>query len=246
LGISRLEAVEWGKYLQCIGVIDQVESKFEFGDNQNCYHFSSKRDIYLNPFRGKEIFIFNDRVIGHLRRIIIVHLAQIKKWVIDEIEYAQTCKGHLFTLKVIQSFISVGKELLELNNLHSLQAILAGLDIISRITKYKATWEKITQEELSWFISTRAIYNSFSVLYKSILHLKLPCVPCVLVYLDKIYQIVKHCGQPNLSEVLVNVKRIINVGKIIELFVRVQNMPPIFEHVPVIQEYINNVIICRK
>jgi len=239
LGVTKSEAIVWGKFLQRLGVLDHVEAKFEFGDNQCWYKFSSKRDNLVNNFHAKEVFFFdlqNDKT--RVRQIISNHLAIIKSWTIHEIDVALSTRGMTFALKVIQGFIRVGKELLYLNNLHSLQAIIAGLEDFSRKIKYKALWDKITLEDLAWFTSTRALFNSFTVLSKKIFHLRLPCIPCVGVYLDKIYLIQKH-GKGKFTEVLINYKQMSTLGKIVEQFVRVQNVAPIFQTVPVIQQYLN-------
>jgi len=157
---------------------------------------------------------------------------RFKNWVLYEIENAKR-KEH-----VMCYFILIARELVKLNNWHSLQSIMAGLEECSTNPKHKLTWEKMCPDDLTLFQSIRNTILDAKAFYDQVTSLPSPCVPSLEVYLDEIEQIIKECGPVKISDTLVNVKRMMAVGNVIGNFMRAQAVSPTYERVPVIQQYL--------
>lgn len=113
---------------------------------------------------------------------------QVSFWVVREILTALTLK---IRAEILSHFIKLAKKLLELNNLHSLMAVVSGLQSapIFRLTK---TWalvnrkDKATFEKLNYLVSKE---ENYSCLREYIASLRMvPCIPYLGIYLlDLIY-----------------------------------------------------------
>jgi len=88
---------------------------------------------------------------------------------------------------------------------------------------------------MQWFIDIRSAFLVPEELKK--VTIVSPCVPCVNVYLYWIGQLKRECG-PIFIDEMVNIPRLLAIGNAVFSFVRIQQSPPSFEIVPVVQNYL--------
>jgi len=238
LSITREQAIIWGKHLQDNGIIDHVSSKGEFkefSDSDNFFKFinaSQRPDLVQH--RIQELFLFDVENVGPLRSFLNRSLAQIQQLVLREIHVVRTRLGT--PEMAIQCWISVAIELVKLNNWHSLQGILAGLQ--ASLTKdNKPSWGKVNTECREWFISTRRIFLSKDEVARKVLSLPSPCIPSVSVYLELVHNLQKENGPPNIDG-MVNVKRMMALGNAVLQFSRIQRVVPAYQEVPVLIDFL--------
>eukprot|EP01125_Pyxidicula_operculata_P020264 TRINITY_DN745_c2_g3_i4.p1 TRINITY_DN745_c2_g3~~TRINITY_DN745_c2_g3_i4.p1 ORF type:complete len:153 (-),score=26.44 TRINITY_DN745_c2_g3_i4:38-496(-) len=132
--------------------------------------------------------------------------------------------------EAIANLINIAKDLYNLNNWHSLTAIISALH--SALTDAnRAAWDIVNEEEKKWFIEIRRIFANPLQLRSKIQSLSLPCIPFFPVYLDWIHEIEKDSDGPlfNNQTRMINVTTMINIGNIVTKVVRLQNIPPNIE-----------------
>ncbi|XP_072096112.1 ras-specific guanine nucleotide-releasing factor RalGPS1 isoform X2 [Mobula birostris] len=113
---------------------------------------------------------------------------QVSFWVVREILTAQTLK---IRAEILSHFIKLAKKLLELNNLHSLMAVVSGLQS-APIFRLSKTWalvsrkDKATFEKLDYLVTKEDNYKRMREFISSLR--MVPCVPYLGIYLlDLIY-----------------------------------------------------------
>uniref|UniRef100_A0A6B2KXG8 Ras-GEF domain-containing protein n=1 Tax=Arcella intermedia TaxID=1963864 RepID=A0A6B2KXG8_9EUKA len=227
--ISREDAVLLGKHLQEKGVIDHVSSKAEFGDNELFYKFPTKKNS-TSLFYDKQTFGFaTTPQMGPLRRACMEHLLRIKNWVLFE----------LVNTKNLQFMFQIAKELLKLNNWHSLHSMIAALDEHSKIPKFKDAWEKLSNEDQQFFNTTKEIFLDSESFIQRNIHLVSPSLPSLLALLTSIEQKMEASGPIKFTENLVNVKRLLSIGSVVDSFLGIQTSHPIYEPIPLLQAYLS-------
>ncbi|XP_042193374.1 ras-specific guanine nucleotide-releasing factor RalGPS1-like [Callorhinchus milii] len=129
----------------------------------------------------KDKHILAPNVVAFTRRF-----NQVSFWVVREILTAHTLK---IRAEILSHFIKLAKKLLELNNLHSLMAVVSGLQSapIFRLTK---TWalvsrkDKATFEKLNYLVSKE---ENYSRLREYIASLRMvPCIPYLGLVFNKL------------------------------------------------------------
>ncbi|XP_062929499.1 ras-specific guanine nucleotide-releasing factor RalGPS1-like isoform X3 [Mobula hypostoma] len=113
---------------------------------------------------------------------------QVSFWVVREILTAQTLK---IRAEILSHFIKLAKKLLELNNLHSLMAVVSGLQS-APIFRLSKTWalvsrkDKATFEKLDYLVTKEDNYKRMREFINSLR--MVPCIPYLGIYLlDLIY-----------------------------------------------------------
>ncbi|XP_067397748.1 ras-specific guanine nucleotide-releasing factor RalGPS1 isoform X7 [Emydura macquarii macquarii] len=131
----------------------------------------------------KEKHILAPNIVAFTRRF-----NQVSFWVVREILTAQTLK---IRAEILSHFVRIAKKLLELNNLHSLMAVVSALQSapIFRLTK---TWallnrkDKTTFEKLDYLMSKEDNYKRTREYIRSLK--MVPTIPYLGIYLlDLIY-----------------------------------------------------------
>jgi len=169
---------------------------------------------------------------GPLRKMVIRDLIHIKNWVLFEIQNTKK------TEQVLKQFFYLAKELHRLNNWHSLQSIISSLMDCYICYKYKPIFTSISADDLRWFYSIRDIFLDEEALRRTITDLPNPCVPALEVYISTIQKYDKEQGPPMKSETLINFQWLEVVGSVIGNFVRCQEVHPVFERIPFLQQYL--------
>ncbi|XP_059849844.1 ras-specific guanine nucleotide-releasing factor RalGPS1 isoform X2 [Hypanus sabinus] len=113
---------------------------------------------------------------------------QVSFWIVREILTAQTLK---IRAEILSHFIKLAKKLLELNNLHSLMAVVSGLQS-APIFRLSKTWalvsrkDKATFEKLDYLVTKEDNYKRMREFISSLR--MVPCIPYLGIYLlDLIY-----------------------------------------------------------
>ncbi|XP_069744073.1 ras-specific guanine nucleotide-releasing factor RalGPS1-like isoform X2 [Narcine bancroftii] len=113
---------------------------------------------------------------------------QVSFWVVREILTALTLK---IRAEILSHFIKLAKKLLELNNLHSLMAVVSGLQS-APIFRLSKTWalvsrkDKTTFEKLDYLVTKEDNYKRMREFISSLR--MVPCIPYLGIYLlDLIY-----------------------------------------------------------
>ncbi|XP_038637904.1 ras-specific guanine nucleotide-releasing factor RalGPS1 isoform X2 [Scyliorhinus canicula] len=113
---------------------------------------------------------------------------QVSFWIVREILTAQTLK---IRAEILSHFIKLAKKLLELNNLHSLMAVVSGVQS-APIFRLSKTWalvsrkDKATFEKLDYLVTKEDNYKRMREFISSLR--MVPCIPYLGIYLlDLIY-----------------------------------------------------------
>ncbi|XP_051893382.1 ras-specific guanine nucleotide-releasing factor RalGPS1-like isoform X2 [Pristis pectinata] len=113
---------------------------------------------------------------------------QVSFWVVREILTAQTLK---IRAEILSHFIKLAKKLLELNNLHSLMAVVSGLQS-APIFRLSKTWALVSRkdkamfEKLDYLVTKEDNYKRMREFISSLR--MVPCIPYLGIYLlDLIY-----------------------------------------------------------
>lgn len=118
---------------------------------------------------------------------------QVSFWICREILTAQTLK---IRAEILSHFIKLAKKLLELNNLHSLMAVVSGLQS-APIFRLSKTWalvsrkDKATFEKLDYLVTKEDNYKRMREFISSLR--MVPCIPYLgiyllnLIYIDSAY-----------------------------------------------------------
>uniref|UniRef100_UPI00398E5238 ras-specific guanine nucleotide-releasing factor RalGPS1-like isoform X2 n=1 Tax=Pristiophorus japonicus TaxID=55135 RepID=UPI00398E5238 len=113
---------------------------------------------------------------------------QVSFWIVREILTAQTLK---IRAEILSHFVKLAKKLLELNNLHSLMAVVSGLQS-APIFRLSKTWalvsrkDKATFEKLDYLVTKEDNYKRMREFISSLR--MVPCIPYLGIYLlDLIY-----------------------------------------------------------
>ncbi|XP_078282574.1 ras-specific guanine nucleotide-releasing factor RalGPS1 isoform X1 [Rhinoraja longicauda] len=118
---------------------------------------------------------------------------QVSFWIVREILTAQTLK---IRAEILSHFIKLAKKLLELNNLHSLMAVVSGLQS-APIFRLSKTWalvsrkDKATFEKLDYLVTKEDNYKRMREFISSLR--MVPCIPYLgiyllnLIYIDSAY-----------------------------------------------------------
>jgi len=120
-----------GNYLQQVKLIENISGKSEFEDNDEFWRFCGTQ-LEIDKEQLKKIFSFAVGESGPLTTLVNSHLAHIQRFVLSEIDYA---KAHNLADLVIRFFILIAKELVKMNNWHTLQGMIAALQ--KSLTKKK-------------------------------------------------------------------------------------------------------------
>ncbi|XP_067868522.1 ras-specific guanine nucleotide-releasing factor RalGPS1 isoform X2 [Heterodontus francisci] len=113
---------------------------------------------------------------------------QVSFWIVREILTAQTLK---IRAEILSHFIKLAKKLLELNNLHSLMAVVSGLQS-APIFRLSKTWALVSRkdkamfEKLDYLVTKEDNYKRMREFISSLR--MVPCIPYLGIYLlDLIY-----------------------------------------------------------
>jgi len=223
----------------------------EFTDKEEFWKFvnASKRPDNVQQ-RLRELFTFEIHNESALRSLLNVHLQHLHRLVLYEIDSARSTKQSGSSSSsssssssnsapspdsAIRCWIAVAQELVKLNNWHSLQGILSGLQ--NSLSKdNKQAWSKVANEDREWFIQIRRVFLSKEELKRKVLSLPSPCIPSVFVYLEWISELQKENGPVFVGD-MINVKRMMAIGNAVLQFVRIQKVVPAFQEIRLMTEF---------
>ncbi|GCB67776.1 hypothetical protein scyTo_0000771 [Scyliorhinus torazame] len=112
---------------------------------------------------------------------------QVSFWIVREILTAQTLK---IRAEILSHFIKLAKKLLELNNLHSLMAVVSGLQS-APIFRLSKTWalvsrkDKATFEKLDYLVTKEDNYKRMREFISSLR--MVPCIPYLAKSVSYLY-----------------------------------------------------------
>eukprot|EP00079_Xenopus_tropicalis_P013487 XP_002942011.2 PREDICTED: ras-specific guanine nucleotide-releasing factor RalGPS1 [Xenopus tropicalis] len=184
----------------------------------------------------KEKHILAPNVVAFTRRF-----NQVSFWVVREILTAQTLK---IRAEILSHFVKIAKKLLELNNIHSLMAVVSALQSapIFRLTK---TWallnrkDKTTFEKLDYLLSKE---DNCKRMREHIRSLKMvPCIPYLGLYLLDIIYI--DSAYPASGSIMENEQRTNQMNNILRIIADLQ-VSCIYDHLvtlPHVQKYLKSV-----
>ncbi|XP_050782677.1 ras-specific guanine nucleotide-releasing factor RalGPS1 [Gopherus flavomarginatus] len=184
----------------------------------------------------KEKHILAANIVAFTRRF-----NQVSFWVVREILTAQTLK---IRAEILSHFVKIAKKLLELNNLHSLMAVVSALQSapIFRLTK---TWallnrkDKTTFEKLDYLMSKEDNYKRTREYIRSLK--MVPTIPYLGIYLlDLIYI---DSAYPASGSIMENEQRSNQMNNILRIIADLQ-VSCSYDHLitlPHVQKYLKSV-----
>ncbi|XP_047524111.1 ras-specific guanine nucleotide-releasing factor RalGPS1 isoform X1 [Pieris napi] len=160
---------------------------------------------------------------------------RVSFWTVQEILNGQAPKARAETLA---HFIKVAKKLYDLNNLHSLFAVISALHSASiyRLTK---TWSCLSKKDRQQFDRMAELFgekDNWTALRKYMHSIRLPCIPHLgifltdLVYIDMAHPL--HLGSPH---------RETKMGVVLETVQRYQTSEYDIKPVPHVANFLNSV-----
>ncbi|KAG7313002.1 hypothetical protein JYU34_000079 [Plutella xylostella] len=158
---------------------------------------------------------------------------RVSFWTVQEILNGQSMKARAETLA---HFIKVGKKLLDLNNLHSLFAVVSALQSASiyRLTK---TWALLSKKDKQQFDRLAELFgekDNWTALRDYLRSISLPCIPYLGIFLtDLVYIDIAHpAGSPH---------RVAKMAVVLKALERYQTSEYDIAPIPTVANYLNSV-----
>lgn len=231
-------ALGWFRYFQNNHLISPVEEAKDFNeiaDSDSVWKFNVAS---ANPIYDIFSWEVNDYV-SNFRNNIYKHLTVIHNFVLREIKKESETRGAL----ALHQFIMIGQELIKHHNWYTALALVAALHSLL-LPEYQCHWERLPPKDRHWFVTTRNLILDGQELRKTLY--AIPSVgpfnssfTMIHILVDDLTNVNRKYPNVVDSENKVNMRRILELSKLLESHTRTSSMfPPNFEKYQQIQNFI--------